>query len=140
MYGTNYVSLILCIYLYFSFEKEIGISKHNLSQCENCIGPFFYFLLQVLQAFSDALYASPGIFSAGTFARKSKNTYFYHFAHHSKMGPYGQVCCYDLRIFCLEFFSKKNDNFNIKRTLFNFLLPIYIEKQTFEAYGLYSKL
>ena len=91
----------------FSFEKEIGISKHNLSQCENCIGPFFYFLLQVLQAFSDALYASPGIFSAGTFARKSKNTYFYHFAHHSKMGPYGQVCCYDLRIFCLESVSKK---------------------------------
>ena len=111
MYGTNYVSLILCIYFYFSFEKKkigIGISKHNLSQCENCIGPFFYSLLQVLQAFSDALYASPGIFSAGTFARKSKNTYFYHFAHHSKMGPYGQVCCYDLRIFCLEFFSKKS--------------------------------
>ena len=127
------------LFFFFSFEKKIGIgiSKHNLSQCENCIGPFFYFLLQVLQAFGDALYASPGIFSAGTFARKSKNTYFYHFAHHSKMGPYGQVCCYDLRIFCLEFFSKKkNDNFNIKRTLFNFLLSIYIEK----AYGLYSKL
>lgn len=58
-------------------------------------------LLQVLQAFSDALYASPGIFSAGTFARKSKNTYFYHFSHHSKVGPYGQVSddyrCYFLR-------------------------------------------
>ena len=95
----------------------IGISKHNLSQCENCIGPFFYSLLQVLQAFSDALYASPGIFSAGTFARKSKNTYFYHFAHHSKMGPYGQVCCYDLRIFCLEYaLEKKVDNFDIRLT------------------------
>ena len=75
-------------------------------------------LLQVLQAFSDALYASPGIFSAGTFARKSKNTYFYHFSHHSKVGPYGQVSddyrCYFLRgivSFCRKipvFFSVAN--------------------------------
>ena len=86
---NNYFVFVCILFL----KKKIGISKNNLSQCENCIGPFFYYLLQVLQAFSDALYASPGIFSAGTFARKSKNTYFYHFAHHSKMGPYGQVCC-----------------------------------------------
>ncbi|XP_059081378.1 neuroligin-4, Y-linked-like [Tigriopus californicus] len=43
---------------------------------------------QILSAFSDGLYGAPGIFSAGTFFRKSKNTFFYHFTHHTKSGPY----------------------------------------------------
>ena len=47
--------------------------------------------LQVLQAFSDALYVSPAVYSVGTFLRRTKNVYFYHFAHRSKMDPYGLV-------------------------------------------------
>nr|XP_040566770.1 neuroligin-1-like [Lepeophtheirus salmonis] len=45
---------------------------------------------QVLQAFSDGLYVSPAVFSVGTFFRKSKNTFFYHFSHQTKGGPFSQ--------------------------------------------------
>ena len=45
----------------------------------------------MLQAFSDALYVSPAVYSVGTFLRRTKNVYFYHFAHRSKMDPYGLV-------------------------------------------------
>ena len=46
---------------------------------------------QVMSAFSDGLYASPAVFSAGTFFRKTKDTYFYHFSHQTKSGPYATV-------------------------------------------------
>lgn len=62
------------------------------------------YFFQVLEAFSDGLYASPAIFSAGTFVRKSKNTFFYHFTHHTKMGAYGQV---SLHIYWLQFREAK---------------------------------
>ena len=51
-------------------------------------------ILKVIQAFSDGLYASPAVFSARNFFRRSskqKTTFFYHFSHHTKMGPYNQV-------------------------------------------------
>lgn len=52
------------------------------------------FILKVIQAFSDGLYASPAVFSARNFFRRSskqKTTFFYHFSHHTKMGLYNQV-------------------------------------------------
>ena len=50
--------------------------------------------LQVIQAFSDGLYASPAVYSARNFFQRSskqQTTFFYHFSHHTKMGPYNQV-------------------------------------------------
>ena len=50
--------------------------------------------LQVIQAFSDGLYASPAIFSARKFFQRSnrkKQTFFYHFSHNTKTSPYNQV-------------------------------------------------
>lgn len=52
---------------------------------------FFSCLSQVLAAFSDGLYGSAAIHSAGSFFRKSENTFFYHFAHNTKSGPYATV-------------------------------------------------
>jgi hypothetical protein len=51
--------------------------------------------LQILSAFSDGLYVSPSVYSAGTFARKSKNTFFYHFAHRPNGGPYAAVSVHE---------------------------------------------
>ena len=47
--------------------------------------------LQILSAFSDGLFVSPAVFSAGAFARKSKDAYFYHFDHSPRSGPYAAV-------------------------------------------------
>ena len=47
--------------------------------------------MQVLSAFSDGLYVSPAVLSAGTFARKTRDTYFYHFEHGPRSGPYAAV-------------------------------------------------
>lgn len=121
--------------------------------------------LQVLQAFSDALYVSPAVYSAGTFLRfqpnlifvqliqktrqfykftyiafkskkrssfleqsqrkkwfaellfrRTKNVYFYHFAHRSKMDPYGQVkTCF----ISFQIFDKTSNAFTSNWSIFN---------------------
>ena len=47
--------------------------------------------LQILSAFSDGLFVSPAVFSAGSFARKSEDAYFYHFDRSPRSGPYAAV-------------------------------------------------
>ena len=46
---------------------------------------------QILSAFSDGLFVSPAVFSAGSFARKSEDAYFYHFDRSPRSGPYAAV-------------------------------------------------
>ena len=44
---------------------------------------------QLVSALSDAMFVSPGVHSAGTFARRRNNTFFYHFGHATRSGMYG---------------------------------------------------
>ena len=46
---------------------------------------------QLVSALSDAMFVSPGVHSAGTFARRKNNTYFFHFSHQTKNGMYAEV-------------------------------------------------
>ena len=70
------------------FQDWLPLGSTRLVCFAACKRPNF---LQVLSAFSDGLYVSPALFSAGTFARKNKDTYFYHFEHGPRSGPYAAV-------------------------------------------------
>ena len=37
------------------------------------------------------MFVSPGVHSAGTFARRKNNTFFFHFNHQTKSGMYAEV-------------------------------------------------
>ena len=47
---------------------------------------------RVVSALSDAMFVAPALHSAGTFARRRNNTFFYHFNHQTKGGMYSKVC------------------------------------------------
>jgi len=44
----------------------------------------------VVSALSDAMFVAPALHSAGTFARRRNNTFFYHFNHQTKGGMYSK--------------------------------------------------
>ena len=46
---------------------------------------------QLVSALSDAMFVSPGVHSAGTFARRRNNTFFFQFSHQTKSGMYAEV-------------------------------------------------
>ena len=46
---------------------------------------------RVVTALSDAMFVAPAVHSAGTFARRRNNTFFYHFNHQTKGGMYSKV-------------------------------------------------
>ena len=47
---------------------------------------------QLVSALSDAMFVSPGVHSAGTFARRRRNnTFFFQFSHQTKSGMYAEV-------------------------------------------------
>ena len=63
----------------------------------------------LVSALSDAMFVSPGIHSAGTFARRKNNTFFFHFSHQTKSGMYAEVPETDSRD--LNYFYLSNGQF-----------------------------